>query len=314
MEIIPKILCVSANPGVDRRITLPSLRLGEVNRASSADPMAGGKAAHVAFAAKTLGAQVRWLAFLGGPEGESCREGIAARGIVPIPVPIQARTRTNLELIDSGSGEVTEVLEPGPTVTPSERLEFFTRFDGQLRDHPTVVISGSLPGGVASSFYAEMVGIAKSASCRVMLDTSGEALSAALDSAPHLIKPNRQEVSALLGREVTSVEDAVAAAKELRQRGPETVIISLGADGAVVVTGHITLHGVAPKICAKSAVGSGDSFLAGWAVASAQGKPAGDCLRTAIACGAANCLADSPGIFPLSSVQHFFPEVQIRQF
>src|SRR6185369_10033 len=91
MEIIPKILCVSANPGVDRRITLPSLRLGEVNRASSADPMAGGKAAHVAFAAKTLGAEVRWLAFLGGPEGESCREGIAARGIVPIPVSIQAR-------------------------------------------------------------------------------------------------------------------------------------------------------------------------------------------------------------------------------
>src|SRR5205814_1745757 len=149
---------------------------------------------------KTLGAEVRWLAFLGGPEGESCREGVAARGITPIPVPIQARTRTNLELIDAASGEVTEILEPGPTVTATERLDFFNQFDAQLRGHPTVVISGSLPGGVPSSFYAEMIAIAKNANCRVMLDTSGEALSSALDSAPHLTKPNRQEVSALLGR------------------------------------------------------------------------------------------------------------------
>lgn len=313
MEQIPKILCVSANPGVDRRITLPALRLGKVNRASAVDPMAGGKAAHVAFVAKTLGADVRWLAFLGGVEGDTCRAGMAARGITPIAIQIQGRTRTNLELIDAASGEVTEVLEPGPSVNATERLEFLQQFDAQLRNHPTVVISGSLPSGVASSFYAEMVAIAKSASCRVMLDTSGEALAAALESAPHLIKPNRQEVSVLLGREVRSIEDAIDAARELRQRGPQTVIISLGEAGAVVVTGPITLHGVAPKLSAKSAVGSGDSFLAGWAVASAQGKPAGDCLRTAIACGAANCLADSPGIFPRESVERLFPEVQIEQ-
>ena len=314
MEQIPKILCVSANPGLDRRITLPALRLGRVNRASAVDPMAGGKAAHVAFVSKMLGAEVRWLAFLGGADGEACREGIAARGITPISVPIEGRTRTNLELIDSESGEVTEVLEPGPTVTASERLAFITLFDAQLRNHPTVVISGSLPGGVASSFYAELVSIAKGANCRVMLDTSGEALAATLESDPHVIKPNRQEVSTLLGREVRSVEDAIEAAKELRQRGPQTVIISLGETGAVVVTGHATLHGVAPKVGAKSAVGSGDSFLAGWAVASSLGKPAGDCLRTAIACGAANCLAESPGIFTMESVKGFFPEIQIRQF
>jgi 1-phosphofructokinase family hexose kinase len=314
MEQILKILCVSANPGLDRRVTLPSLRLAEVNRASAVDPMAGGKAAHVAFVARMLGAEVRWLAFLGGAEGEACREGVAARGVTPIAVPIQGRTRTNLELIDSASGEVTEVLEPGPTVAASERLEFTNQFDAQLRDHPTVVMSGSLPGGIGNSFHAEMIGIAKSANCRVMLDTSGAALAAALGSAPHLIKPNRQEVSALLGREVRSVEEAIEAAKELRQRGPQIVIISLGEAGAVVVTGHTTLHGVAPKVAAKSAVGSGDSFLAGWAVASSLGKPAGDCLRTAIACGAANCLAKSPGIFALELVEKFFPEVQIRQF
>ncbi len=314
MEQIPKILCVSANPGLDRRITLPALRLGEVNRASAVDPMAGGKAAHVAFVAKTLGADVRWLAFLGGAEGEACRAGMAARSITPISVPLEGRTRTNLELIDAASGEVTEVLEPGPTVMASERLAFITHFDAQLRNHPTVVISGSLPGGVESSFYAELVSIAKSGNCPVMLDTSGEALAASLESAPHLIKPNRQEVSALLGREVRSVEDAVEAAKELRQRGPQTVIISLGEAGAVVVTDHITLHGVAPKVVAKSAVGSGDSFLAGWAVSSTLGKPVGDCLRTAIACGAANCLAESPGIFSMESVKGFFPQVQIRQF
>ncbi|HEY3297380.1 MAG TPA: PfkB family carbohydrate kinase, partial [Armatimonadota bacterium] len=94
MGKLPRLLCVSLNPSIDRRIRIPVLHAGEVIRASSSEPEAGGKAAHVAFAARALGAYVGWLGFLGGPEGEGCRAGLQARDIPAAWVPIAGRTRT----------------------------------------------------------------------------------------------------------------------------------------------------------------------------------------------------------------------------
>ncbi len=313
MNPIPKILCVSLNPAIDRRIRLPEFLAGRVNRATSADPEAGGKAAHVAFAAKALGAEVRWLAPLGGPEGESCRAGIAAHGVTPVVVPIVARTRTNLELIDESMGEITEVLEPGPAIRETEATALHRAFERELSSRPLVVISGSLPQGLVSSFYADLVRGAKQAGCIVMLDTSGEPLAAALSAAPDVIKPNRQELAALAGREIRSVAEAVEAARELQRRGPLTVIVSLGAEGAVVVSDGV-LHATAPRVDAVSNVGSGDSFLAGWAVAIARGLSLEECLRLAIACGTANCLASSPGMISPEAVKQVAKNVEIRPF
>jgi 1-phosphofructokinase family hexose kinase len=313
MKTPPKILCVSANPAIDRRIYLDSLRLGEVNRGLKAEPSAGGKAAHVAFVAQSLGAKVRWLAFLGGVEGENCRAGVAARGVTPVVVRIATPTRTNMELIDSVSGKITEILEPGPSITSDEKDRFLEEYRAQLHDQPVVVLSGSLPTGVESSFYADLINAAKDADCRVFLDTSGEPLSKGIEAAPHLIKPNLKEASTLLGRPITSVEDAILAGRELHSRGAETVIVSLGALGAVAVNDQFALHGTAPYVNPVSTVGSGDSFLAGWTVAATQGMITSDCLRNAIACGTANCLAQSPGIFPIAWVTQFLPQVVIRE-
>jgi 1-phosphofructokinase family hexose kinase len=309
-----KLLCVSLNPAIDRRIGVSGLRVGAVNRARGVEPAAGGKAAHVAFAATALGAEVRWLSFLGGAEGESCREGIEARGIAPVVVAIDERTRTNLEIIDEATGEVTEILEPGPLIRDVERAALLREFEREARERPSVVLSGSLPEGIASSFYAELVKAAKDAGCRVFLDTSGEALAEALEAAPDVIKPNRQEIGALLGREIRSIPDAVAAARELRQRGPRTVIVSLGAEGAVVVDEHAALHGMAPSVKAISTVGSGDSFFAGWVFGVAQGWATDECLRLAIACGTANCEANSPGIISPEAVKRHSVAVKIERF
>ncbi len=311
MKIVPRLLCVSANPAIDRRVVVTNFRSGAVNRASSVDPAAGGKAAHVAFAAKALGADVRWLAFLGGPEGESCRQGIAARGVTPLSVQIGARTRTNLELIDESRGEITEVLEPGPSIREEEQAEFLRRFDDELKSHPVVVVSGSLPGDVPDSFYRELITRAKNANCIAMLDSSGEALSQSLAGAPDLIKPNRDEAGALLGMQIRSIEEAVQAARSLRERGPRTVIISLGSEGAVAVGDSYALQARAPAVNAISTVGSGDSFLAGWAVGAASALDPEASLRLATACGTANCLAPSPGVIADTVVQQLLQQVRI---
>jgi 1-phosphofructokinase family hexose kinase len=307
------ILCVSLNAAIDRRIWVPRMVVGEVNRASRVDPAAGGKAAHVAFAAKSLGAHVRWLGFLGGAEGESCLAGISAREIDPVAVQIAARTRTNLEIIDESSGVITEILEPGPVITSDERGALIAAFERELASLPLVVISGSLPGGIEKAFYATLVQAAKDAGCGVFLDASGDALELALEVAPDVIKPNRQESRALLGREIQTVDEAIAAAKELQRRGPKTVIISLGAEGAVAVGRGKILHAQAPAVRAISTVGSGDSFLAGWALETLRGAEMEECLRLAIACGTANCLAESPGMVDKSTVFKYLQSVVIVQ-
>jgi 1-phosphofructokinase family hexose kinase len=313
MNAMPGILCVSANPAIDRRIVLRYFRPGEVNRAASADPAAGGKAAHVAFAATALGETVRWLAFLGGPEGEGCRQGVAARGVSTAVVEIATRTRTNLELIEESTGAITEVLEPGPVIQDAERAEFERKFEDEISRRPVVVISGSLPQGVATAWYGQLTKRAKEAGCSVLLDASGAALRDALSSRPDLIKPNREEAAALLERKIISVHDAVEAAHALRTRGPGVVILSLGADGAVAVREGFALLGTPPTVEAISTVGSGDSFLAGWAVGTVRHLGAEECLRLAIASGTANCLAESPGVIARDAVLRLAPLVKIER-
>ena len=239
--------------------------------------------------------------------------GVEAAGVPAIAVSIKTRTRINLELIDESSREITEVLEPGPSIEASEEAAFLQQFARELNTIPIVVLSGSLPAGVPAAFYAQLVTLAKTAGCIVLLDTSGGSLAAALESAPDLIKPNRQEASAVLGSPIHAFNDALAAAHKLQRRGPRTVVLSLGAEGALVVNEHDALHGIPPPIQAISTVGSGDSFLAGWAVALAQDRELEQCLRLAIACGTANCLAPSPGKISKAEVDRLLPLVKIEK-
>lgn len=313
MSSTPKLLCVSLNPAVDRRIVVPHLRVAAVNRANSAVGAAGGKAAHVAFAAHALGASVRWLAFLGGAEGETCRAEVQSAGIAVADVAIEGSTRMTLEIIDEEMQQVTEILEPGPRISDGERESFLARYRSELVAESTVVLSGSLPAGVPSPFYADLVHEARKARCLVLLDTSGEALFQAVGAAPDVIKPNRQEAGALLGRQIHSVIDAVTAAEELRQRGPKCVVVSLGEEGAIAVNEHGALHARPPLVKARFTVGSGDSFLAGWAFNAAQGNAFAECLRLAVASGTANCLAERPGRLDSDMVRDLAARVEIEE-
>jgi len=204
------------------------------------------------------------------------------------------------------------VLEPGPDIREDEKKEFLQTFDRELVRHPLVVLSGSLPGGLTTSFYGDLVKRAKDAGCVVLLDTSGEALINSLSTAPDLIKPNREEAGTLLGIDVRTIADARDAAHALRRQGPRAVVLSLGAEGAVAVGEDYDLHAIPPAVKAVSTVGSGDAFLAGWAVSTAQGLATDEVLRLAIACGTANCLARSPGMVSSREVERIASQVKIE--
>ena len=183
---VPTIVCVSANPAMDRRVRVHSLSVGAVNRALSAQGFAGGKAAHVAMAARALGAAAAWVGFLGGAIGHECGRQLQALDIRVAAIPSAASTRVNLEIIDE-SGRVTEILEPGAAPRAEECDEFLRACVRGIREEwkPAVlVISGSLPAGLGADFYVALTEAARAANTKVFVDTGGEALPRERESAP----------------------------------------------------------------------------------------------------------------------------------
>lgn len=311
------IICVSANPAIDRRLRLESIAVGGVNRAASAEPFPGGKAAHVAMVAQALGSQVTWVGFLGGAAGEECESGLSALGIPLTVVRTQADTRTNLEII-AGDGTVTEILEAGGGVTDGEveRLLSACRdIFAESAEGSQVALSGSLPPGAPVDFYADLIRLAHVYGCRVLLDTSGDALRQALASAPDLVKPNRAEAGEFAGRSISSATAAAEVAAEMIAAGARGVAVSLGADGIVWhgAGSSSILMSRPPPILVRSTVGCGDAALAGFAVAHAQGLSDDDTLSLAVACGAANCLAESPGLVDPFEVERIGQEVSVQR-
>src|ERR1700683_142350 len=183
------IVCVSANPAMDRRLRVASLEAGEVNRAKSARGLAGGKAAHVAMAARAMGANASWIGFLGGAIGEECARQLESLDIEVVAVRTAASTRVNLEVIED-SGKVTEILEPGAAPTREETAEFLRVCSERVRGAgkgSLLVISGSLPSGISPDFYVSLIEAARNVGARVFIDTSGEALGESLKANPDFV-------------------------------------------------------------------------------------------------------------------------------
>jgi len=310
------IVCVSANPGLDRRIRLRSLALGEVNRALSSEPMPGGKAAHVALAVRALGAPTAWLGFLGASIGEQLGAELRLAGIEVLPVQTQAPTRVNLELIED-SGRITEVLEPGAPPTSDELEQFLAILEKLLRGAwkgALLVIAGSLPAGVPEGLYSRLIRIAQSAGSKVFLDTSGNALETGLKAGPDLVKPNRREVEALFGKTLHGPDDALMAGKQLIAQGAKSAVVTLGGQGLVWVESQDGPLWIArpPKLRAISTVGCGDVTLAGFAYAASVGWSGEKAVRFATACGAANCSAQRAGAISAGTVADLMPRIEIQ--
>jgi tagatose 6-phosphate kinase len=309
-------ICVSLNPGIDKRLRMSKLVPGRVHRAQSVESFPGGKAAHVAMVLRTLGATPHWLGLCGGATGAELVRGLSAYGIEVHACETHQPTRTNLEIL-GGDGTVTEILEPGCAPSAEERAAFENMLKKillQKKEDIAVIFSGSLPAGASNDLYACLVRLAQQSGGRTFIDTSGEPLRQALAARPDFVKPNREEAAALLGTGIDSLPLAVDTIRKLIGLGAKSAALSLGAEGMLFCPAENApvLLGVPPALRARSAVGSGDSALAGFAQAILGGCTVEECLRLATACAAANCLADSPGAARLEDIHRFQKEIRIE--
>ncbi|MFJ9040379.1 1-phosphofructokinase [Streptomyces sp. NPDC102406] len=277
------ILTVTPNPSLDRTYEVPGLDRGEVVRATRERMDPGGKGVNVSRAVAAAGATTLAVLPLGGAPGALVAELLAEQGIEVAPVPVAGHTRSNIALAEP-EGTLTKINAPGPELTAAEAAALLDAVGAHSAGADWIACCGSLPRGLAPSWYAELVARAHDAGARIALDTSGPALLAALRERPDVVKPNAEELAEAVGRPLATVGDAVKAAEELREWGAGSVLASLGADGQLLVDAAGTWFASAPVDAVRSNVGAGDSSLAGFLIAGGAGPGA---LASAVAHGAA---------------------------
>lgn len=277
------IVTVTLNPSLDRTLELETLERGQVNRATSGQVDPGGKGVNVARALIANGVEAVAVLPLGGPEGEHLAALVADLGIPTRPVHIREPVRTNVSLVEP-DGTVTKVNAAGPELDRGELDALMDAAVGTVDAAEWVTACGSLPPGAPDETYAQLAKEVHGRGGRVAVDTSGTPLAAAVSAGPDVLKPNAHELASIVGRELATFGEIVVAAEEVRGRGVAAVLVSLGADGAVLVDGSGAVHADTPPLTPRSNVGAGDATLAGFLAGGGAGT---DALRQAVAWGAA---------------------------
>ena len=268
------IVTCTPNPSIDRTIEIETLLRGEVQRATAVRVQAGGKGINVARALHDNGHDAHAVAPLGGDEGELFAALVAASGVAFTPVPLDGSIRVNITLAETG-GTTTKINDVGPTLDADARQRLLDATLGAVGDGVRWVAGcGSLPPGAGDDFYAALVGQAREAGVRVAVDTSGAALTAVVAAGPDLIKPNHHELAELVDDELKTFGDVVDAAREVVGRGVDSVLVSLGGDGALLVTADDVRYGSTDPVEVRSTVGAGDSMLAGFLAGGGRGPEA----------------------------------------
>ncbi|KKJ98318.1 1-phosphofructokinase [Stutzerimonas stutzeri] len=280
-----RVLTVTLNPALDLTVQLASLRLGEVNRSESLQVHAAGKGLNVAQVLADLGHQLTVTGFLGEGNPQAFEQLFVARGFADEFVRVPGDTRSNIKLAEA-DGQVTDINGPGLTVSEAHCTELLTRLQRLAPAHDLVVVAGSLPRGIDSQWFVQLLQTLKSLGVRVALDTSGAALRDGLAAVPWLIKPNEEELAEARGVELTEPAALTAEAQRLQAEGIEHVVISQGANGVSWFSPGATLHANPPKVQVVSTVGAGDSLLAGMLHGLLEGWPAERTLTQATAIAA----------------------------
>ncbi len=283
------IYTVTLNPAIDYTLYTPSLTLGGTNRATGGSLSFGGKGVNVSRVLTALGVDNRALGFVAGETGEMLARGLHSLGVDTDFIRLSAGdTRINVKLCGERETEINAV---GPTADKTA-LETLTKQISVLKSGDVLCLCGSLPRGCGVDTYENILCLVAGRGVCTVVDATGECLLRALAQRPTLIKPNRAELCALVGRELPDEASVVAAAKDLQARGAQNVLVSLGGDGAILVTADGVYHRAAFDGEVRGTVGAGDSMVAGFVAAWICGDNPQAALDYAVAAGCATAFAD----------------------
>ncbi len=290
---MPGIITITLNPAIDKSTTIPSLQPEKKLRCTQPVFEPGGGGVNVARAISKLGGSAQAIYFAGGYSGKFFNDLLDREGVNAIPVPISGHTRENLIVFDSSSHHQYRFGMPGPDILPVETQAMLDQLR-KIEAPDYIVCSGSKPANVPDDIFARIAAIAKEKKARFIFDSSGAALKAGLRKGAFLIKPNRGELCALAGKEWLADGEIEKAAREvLAQYSIDAMLVSLGADGALLVAKDQLVRIKPPSVERQSTVGAGDSMVAGLVWQLSKGSDLRQAAGYGVACGTAATL--NPG-------------------
>jgi len=293
------ILTVTLNAAMDVTYHVSAFRPGESNRVSEVAVRAGGKGVNVARVLHALGHDTLVTGFAGGTELQA---DLAAAGIRESLVELDGPARRTVTVVTPE--EATPLNEPGPRVSISDWARLVGDFHQLAERADVVVLSGSLPPGLPSDAYAQLI---RATTTPVVLDAAGPALLDGIPAGPRLVKPNADELA-----EVAGHDDPLAAARELRARGTGAVVASLGADGLLAVTGDGTWR-ARPELVRGNPTGAGDACVAALAAGLARGDDWPALLADAVALSAAAVVCPLAGDVDLDTYRRLAPAIEVEE-
>ncbi|MDR7372626.1 1-phosphofructokinase family hexose kinase [Flavobacterium aquidurense] len=299
------IITLTVNPALDKSTHFKGLVAEQKIRCSEPRFDAGGGGINVSKAISRLGGNSLAVFTSGGPLGKMLEELVAKESIGFQAIPIQTWTRESFVAVDENTNSQYRFGFTGGEITKEEEKAVL---DAVASLKPKfLVASGSLNEGLSSDFYQKVAEIAKTANSKLIVDTSGDALKKVLETGTYLIKPNVGELAKLVGVERLEMEEVNEAAKKIISNGgAEIVVVSLGPQGAVLVTKDDFEYVPAPNVAKKSTVGAGDSMVGGMVWALSQNKSLKEVIRWGVACGSAATMNEGTQLFKYEDTNRLF--------
>ncbi|CEI72613.1 MULTISPECIES: 1-phosphofructokinase [Romboutsia] len=295
------IYTVTLNPSIDYVIKLDNLKNGEVNRTKEEYVYPGGKGINVSLILKELGYESRALGFVSGFTGNYIKDVLKDKGLNEDFINIKnGFTRINVKV---KSSEETEINGQGPNISEEDLNKLYEKLD-TLRENDVLVLAGSIPNTLDSSFYENIMKRLENKNIKIVVDATKNLLINVLKHKPFLIKPNNHELEELFNVKLETVDEIITYARKLKDMGAKNVLISRGKDGALLITenGETFISNVA-KGKVKNSVGAGDSMVAGFIAGYLNSKDYKEALKLGAASGGAtafsNDLADKEHIYSL---------------
>ncbi len=307
------IITVTLNAALDKTLEVPSFTPGRRHRTVEQTTMAGGKGVNIARAIKRLGQPVIATGLAGGATGNRILDALGDEAVLNGFVRIREESRTNTAVLDPTNGMHTEINERGPAVSTMELELFREKLLYLAKGASICVFAGSLPRAMDPDIYAGLIREVRRLGVKTIIDTEGEPLRLAMRAEPDLVSPNELEAEELVGQEFHDVDDRAQAVVEMMRLGAAEAIMTVpdGCYANVLEDGVSHLYRVqVEEQDARSTVGSGDAFLAGYVAARYAGQTALECLRFGVACGAESTQHFGAGLIDPARVERLLSEVQ----
>ncbi|MFD3661924.1 1-phosphofructokinase family hexose kinase [Streptomyces sp. NPDC058659] len=302
------ILTVTLNTALDLTYRVPALTPHATHRVTQVIERPGGKGLNVARVLAALGHETVVTGFAGGATGAVLRDLLVATPVRDELVETAGPTRRTVAVVDTTTGDTTQLNEPGPTVTAGEWAGFRDRFTELLDGARAVALCGSLPPGIHVGAYAELIRLARAAAVPVLLDTSGEPLRRGIAARPDLVKPNADELAQLTGS-----REPHRATRDARRRGAHAVVSSLGPEGLLAATSEGLWRAAPPAAVKGNPTGAGDSAVAGLLSGLVDDAPWPERLTRAVALSAATVLSPVAGEYDAAAYEELLRGVQVTQ-